>query len=138
MTEREVHFAEKLTELLQKAKTKKNVLNYSEIGDNFKGMEFTAEDAEKVLDFLEANGVDVLRMEDTVRDDEVLLLSDDDEASIEDDADAEIDVEKIDLSVPEGVSIEDPVRMYLKEIQEICRPRHAVPRPDPGGKSRPY
>ena len=119
MTEREVHFAEKLTELLQKAKTKKNVLNYSEIGDNFKGMEFTAEDAEKVLDFLEANGVDVLRMEDTVRDDEVLLLSDDDEASIEDDADAEIDVEKIDLSVPEGVSIEDPVRMYLKEIGKV-------------------
>ena len=119
MTEREVHFAEKLTELLQKAKTKKNVLNYSEIGDNFKGMEFTAEDAEKVLDFLEANGVDVLRMEDTVREDEVLLLSDDDEASIEDDADAEIDVEKIDLSVPEGVSIEDPVRMYLKEIGKV-------------------
>ena len=119
MTEREVHFAEKLTELLQKAKTKKNVLNYSEIGDNFKGMEFTAEDAEKVVDFLEANGVDVLRMEDTVRDDEVLLLSDDDEASIEDDADAEIDVEKIDLSVPEGVSIEDPVRMYLKEIGKV-------------------
>ena len=119
MTEREVHFAEKLTELLQKAKTKKNVLNYSEIGDNFKGMEFTAEDAEKVLDFLEANGVDVLRMEDTVRDDEVLLLSDDDEASIEDDADVEIDVEKIDLSVPEGVSIEDPVRMYLKEIGKV-------------------
>ena len=119
MTEREVQIAEKLTELLQKAKTKKNVLNYSEIGDNFKGMEFTAEDAEKVLDFLEANGVDVLRMEDTVRDDEVLLLSDDDEASIEDDADAEIDVEKIDLSVPEGVSIEDPVRMYLKEIGKV-------------------
>ena len=119
MTEREVHFAEKLTELLQKAKTKKNVLNYSEIGDNFKGMEFTAEDAEKVLDFLEANGIDVLRMEDTVREDEVLLLSDDDEASIEDDADAEIDVEKIDLSVPEGVSIEDPVRMYLKEIGKV-------------------
>ena len=119
MTEREVYFAEKLTELLQKAKTKKNVLNYSEIADNFKGMEFTAEDAEKVLDFLEANGVDVLRMEDTVREDEVLLLSDDDEASIEDDADAEIDVEKIDLSVPEGVSIEDPVRMYLKEIGKV-------------------
>ena len=128
MTEREVHFAEKLTELLQKAKTKKNVLNYSEIGDNFKGMEFTAEDAEKVLDFLEANGVDVLRMEDTVRDDEVLLLSDDDEASIEDDADAEIDVEKIDLSVPEGVSIEDPVRMYLKEIGKVA-PSRDLPRP---------
>ena len=119
MTEREVQIAEKLTELLQKAKSKKNVLNYSEIGDHFRGIDFNAEDAEKVLDFLEANGVDILRMEDTVRDDEVLLLSDDDEASIEDDADAEIDVEKIDLSVPEGVSIEDPVRMYLKEIGKV-------------------
>ena len=119
MTEREVQIAEKLTELLQKAKSKKNVLNYSEIGDHFRGIDFNAEDAEKVLDFLEANGVDILRMEDTVRDDEVLLLSDDDEASIEDDADVEIDVEKIDLSVPEGVSIEDPVRMYLKEIGKV-------------------
>ena len=95
MTENEVKFAEKLTELMVKAKEKKNVLNYRDIGDAFKGMTFTAEDAEKTLEFLEANGVDVLRMEENTHDDEVLMMSDDD------------------------VSIEDPVRMYLKEIGKV-------------------
>ena len=83
MTENEVKFAERLTELLVKAKEKKNVLNYKDIGDTFKGMTFTAEDAEKTLEFLEANGVDVLRMEENTHDDEVLMMSDDDEVSIE-------------------------------------------------------
>ena len=119
MTENEVKFAERLTELLVKAKEKKNVLNYKDIGDTFKGMTFTAEDAEKTLEFLEANGVDVLRMEENTHDDEVLMMSDDDEVSIEEEEEAEIDVEKIDLSIPEGVSIEDPVRMYLKEIGKV-------------------
>ena len=119
MTENEVKFAERLTELLVKAKEKKNVLNYKDIGDTFKGMTFTAEDAEKTLEFLEANGVDVLRMEENTHDDEVLMMSDDDKVSIEEEEEAEIDVEKIDLSIPEGVSIEDPVRMYLKEIGKV-------------------
>ncbi|MBR3070211.1 MAG: RNA polymerase sigma factor RpoD [Lachnospiraceae bacterium] len=119
MTENDIKFAERLTQLLLMAKKKKNVLNYSEIGDAMKGLPFTAEDAEKTLDFLEANGVDVLRMEDNIKDDEVLLISDDDEINIEDDEDLDIDVEKIDLSIPEGVSIEDPVRMYLKEIGKV-------------------
>ena len=119
MTDNEVKFAERLTELLVKAKEKKNVLNYKDIGDTFKGMTFTAEDAEKTLEFLEANGVDVLRMEENTHDDEVLMMSDDDEVSIEEEEEAEIDVEKIDLSIPEGVSIEDPVRMYLKEIGKV-------------------
>ncbi len=119
MTENEVKFAEKLTELLVKAREKKNVLNYKDIGDTFKGMPFTPDDAEKTLEFLEANGVDVLRMEENTHDDEVLMMSDDDEVSIEEEEETEIDVEKIDLSIPEGVSIEDPVRMYLKEIGKV-------------------
>ena len=119
MTENEVRFAEKLTELLLKAKEKKNVLNYKEIGDALQGMPYTAEDAEKTLDFLEANGVDILRMEENPHDDEVLMMSDDDEVGVEEEDDADIDVENIDLSIPEGVSIEDPVRMYLKEIGKV-------------------
>ena len=119
MTENEVRFAEKLTELLLKAKEKKNVLNYKEIGDAFQGMPYTSEDAEKTLDFLEANGVDILRMEENPHDDEVLMMSDDDEVGVEEEDDADIDVENIDLSIPEGVSIEDPVRMYLKEIGKV-------------------
>ena len=119
MTENEVRFAVNLTELLLKAKEKKNVLNYKEIGDAFQGMPYTAEDAEKTLDFLEANGVDILRMEENPHDDEVLMMSDDDEVGVEEEDDADIDVENIDLSIPEGVSIEDPVRMYLKEIGKV-------------------
>ena len=119
MTENEVRFAEKLTELLLKAKERKNVLNYQEIADAFQGMPYSAEDAEKTLDFLEANGVDVLRMEENPHDDEVIMMSDDDEVGVEEEDDADIDVENIDLSIPEGVSIEDPVRMYLKEIGKV-------------------
>ena len=119
MTENEVRFAEKLTELLLKAKERKNVLNYQEIADAFQGMPYSAEDAEKTLDFLEANGVDLLRMEENPHDDEVLMMSDDDEVGVEEEDDADIDVENIDLSIPEGVSIEDPVRMYLKEIGKV-------------------
>ncbi len=48
---------------------------------------------------------------------DVLLLSDDDEINLEEEE--EVDVENIDLSVPEGISIEDPVRMYLKEIGKV-------------------
>ncbi|MDO4615548.1 MAG: RNA polymerase sigma factor RpoD [Lachnospiraceae bacterium] len=119
MNQNDILFAEKLTQMLTAAKQKKNVLSYNEIGDFFKDVPFQPDDAEKVIDFLEANGVDVLRMEDNKSEDEVLLMSDDDEGNIDEEEDAEIDVEKIDLSVPEGVSIEDPVRMYLKEIGKV-------------------
>ncbi|MDO4805407.1 MAG: RNA polymerase sigma factor RpoD [Lachnospiraceae bacterium] len=119
MTENEVKFAEKLTRLLMKAKEKKNVLNYKDIGETFQDMPFTAEDAEKTFSFLEANGIDILRMEENTPEDEALLMSDDDEVSIEEEEEVEIDVEKIDLTIPEGVSIEDPVRMYLKEIGKV-------------------
>ena len=67
-------FAEKLTQMLISAKGHKNVLSYTEIGEFFKGIPFTAEDAEKTIEFLEANGVDVLKMEDSQNDDEVLLI----------------------------------------------------------------
>ena len=103
-------FAERLTELLLLATQRKNVLGNKEIDDCFRDITFTAEDEEKTIDFLEANGVDVLRMDDTENDDEVLLLSDDEEAEIGEEE--EVDMENIDLTVPEGVSIEDPVRMH--------------------------
>ena len=108
-------FSEKLVELLELAKKKKNVLEYQEISDFFKDQSLEVEQMEKVLDFLEASGVDVLRISGN---DEELIL--DDEADIEKmDDEEEIELDKIDLSVPEGVSIEDPVRMYLKEIGKV-------------------
>ena len=110
-------FSEKLVELLELAKKKKNVLEYQEISDFFKAQPLEVEQIEKVLDFLEASGVDVLRISGN---DEELILDVDDDADIEKmDDEEEIELDKIDLSVPEGVSIEDPVRMYLKEIGKV-------------------
>ena len=86
------------------AKKKKNVLEYQEISDFFADMPLEEEQMEKVLEYLDQNNVDVLRItDDDDVDDEEIILTDEDE----------VDVENIDLSVPEGVSIEDPVRMYL-------------------------
>ena len=103
-------FQQKLKDLLALAKKKKNMLEYQEISDFFADMQLEAEQFDKILDFLEANNIDVLRITDDDSDDEILLDVDDED---------EIEVEKIDLSVPDGVSIEDPVRMYLKEIGKV-------------------
>ena len=103
-------FQQKLKDLLALAKKKKNMLEYQEISDFFADMQLEAEQFDKILDFLEANNIDVLRITDDDSDDEILLDVDDED---------EIEVEKIDLSVPDGVSIEDPVRMYLKEIGTV-------------------
>ena len=109
-------FSEKLVELLELAKKKKNVLEYQEISDFFKDSPLEVDQMEKVFDFLEASGVDVLRITDNSGD-KLLLDNDMDMDGIEDEEEVELD--KIDLSVPEGVSIEDPVRMYLKEIGKV-------------------
>ena len=109
-------FSEKLVELLELAKKKKNVLEYQEISDFFKDQPLEVEQMEKVFDFLEASGVDVLRITDGNADDMIL---DDDGDMDKLDGEDEIELDKIDLSVPEGVSIEDPVRMYLKEIGKV-------------------
>ena len=106
MEEKSMKFIEKLHELLAMAKKKKNVLEYQEINDFFRDMELNAEQFEKILDFLEANNIDVLRISD---DDDDILIDDEEE----------VEVENIDLSVPDGISIEDPVRMYLKEIGKV-------------------
>ena len=103
---RKAAFQKKLAELLELAKDRKNVLEYQEISDYFKDLQLSAEQFEAILDFLEKNNIDVLRLQDN--DDDIILEEDDD-----------VEVEKIDLSVPDGISTEDPVRMYLKEIGKV-------------------
>ena len=109
-------FSEKLVGLLELAKKKKNVLEYQEISDYFKDQPLDAEQMDKIFDFLEASGVDVLRITENSADD--LMLDDDMDIDGLDDEE-EVELDKIDLYVPEGVSIEDPVRMYLKEIGKV-------------------
>lgn len=103
-------FEERLKELLAVAKKKKNVLEYQEINDFFAEFPLEEDQFDKILETLEQNNVDVLRItEDDDVDDEEIILTEEDE----------VDVENIDLSVPDGISIEDPVRMYLKEIGKV-------------------
>ena len=103
-------FEERVKELLNLAKKKKNVLEYQEISEFFRDLPLEEEQFDKILEALEQSGVDVLRIteEDEVDDEEIILTEED-----------EVDVENIDLSVPDGISIEDPVRMYLKEIGKV-------------------
>lgn len=112
MDEGMVKFTEKLKELLEMAKKKKNVLEVQEINEFFGDMELSPEMIERTYEFLESKGVDVLRITDDISDDDIIL-------EMENDGEEEEDLENIDLSVPEGVSIEDPVRMYLKEIGKV-------------------
>ena len=108
-------FEEKLTGLLAEARKKKNVLEYQEILNYFMPQQLSAEQMDRIFECLEQNHVDVLRLDGKDDLDEELFLEE--EAALGEDG--EINMENIDLSVPEGVSLEDPVRMYLKEIGKI-------------------
>ena len=103
-------FEQKIKDLLVMAKKKKNVLEYQEISDFFSDMPLEEEQFERILDALEQSNIDVLRItEDDDLGDEPIILSEEDD----------LDVENLDLSMPEGISLEDPVRMYLKEIGKV-------------------
>ena len=114
MEEKTLTFEEKLSKLLELAKSKKNVLDEKEVLDAFAGEELTPEKLDRIYDSLDKKHVDVLKMsnDDDMDPD---LFSEDEDADPED----EIDVEHIDLSVPEGIGVDDPVRMYLKEIGKV-------------------
>lgn len=107
--EQRLNFQQKLIEILELGKKKKNMLEYQEIADFFKDLNLDPEKFEMVIDYLEQNGIDVLKISNDDDVDDDIILDDEDE----------VEIEKIDLSVPEGVSVEDPVRMYLKEIGKV-------------------
>jgi len=112
MEEKVVTFEVRLKNLVVLAKKKKNILEQQEVMDYFKGIELSSEQMNDIYEYLEEKGIDVLQIGNgDEEDDDVdeLILSEKDE----------IDVEKIDLSVPEGVGVDDPVRMYLKEIGKV-------------------
>ncbi|MCH5342021.1 MAG: RNA polymerase sigma factor RpoD [Acetatifactor sp.] len=102
-------FDEKVKALLALAKKKKNMLEYQEISEFFADLPLEEEQFEKILEVLDQNNVDVLRITEEDVDDEEIILTEEDE----------VDVENLDLSIPDSISIEDPVRMYLKEIGKV-------------------
>ena len=111
MEENAQKFLEKMNELVALGKKKKSILDVQEVNDFFADMELSAEQMEKVFEYLEGHNIDVLR----------ITADTDDDVDIDNmiAEEEEVDMENIDLSVPEGVSIEDPVRMYLKEIGKV-------------------
>ncbi|MCR5321594.1 MAG: RNA polymerase sigma factor RpoD [Lachnospiraceae bacterium] len=110
----QVKFEEKMKELLALAKKKKNVLDYTEVSDAFAELNLEEEQFDKILETLDEKNI-VCNMESSIPDDEDEDADEDIDMSDEED----IDMENIDLSVPDGISIEDPVRMYLKEIGKV-------------------
>lgn len=109
---------EKTKSLIELAKKKKNALEYQEIQEYFRDMNLSEKQLDAVVQYLEEHDIDVLRISEGTADedeDDTLLMND--EPDLEDEE--EVDMENIDLSVPEGISIEDPVRMYLKEIGKV-------------------
>ncbi len=110
MEENIVKFEEKLKDLVSLGKKKKSILEVQEINDFFSDMELEPDQMEKVFEYLETHNIDVLRIsgDDDIDDVDIMISEEDD-----------VDMEKLDLSVPDGISIEDPVRMYLKEIGKV-------------------
>ena len=105
-------YKKKLDELIERGKSKKNVLDYQEILDVFQDMKLDEEHLEVVTGILEKSHIDVLR----VQEDEA---PESDLVNIEGENGEDTDLENIDLSIPDSVNIEDPVRMYLKEIGKV-------------------
>jgi len=113
MEEKTLTFEEKLEKLLELARKKKNVLEQKEIIDFFHGEILSPEQLDQIDEYLENNKVDVLAPDEDLEIDPELFLEE------EDLEEEEIDVDHLELSMPEGVNIEDPVRMYLKEIGTV-------------------
>jgi RNA polymerase primary sigma factor len=108
-------FSKALKGLVELAKSKKNILEYSEINDAFREFELTEDKMDLIMEYLEKANIDMVnssiesgKEDDILLDDDDIILSEEDEVEIIDDVD-----------VLEGVSTEDPVRMYLKEIGNV-------------------
>ena len=101
-----------LKDLVELGKKKDNVLEMSDMEKIFAlhNIEMDDEKTEKVFEYLENQGI-VAMVPESDTDDDVILDVDDEPT--------EEELENIELAVPDGVSIEDPVRMYLKEIGKV-------------------
>ena len=107
---------DKLAELQESAEKKKKTLEFSEIRSALAELQMTEEELDNIRVYFEDRGIDILEIPENDSDpDDLIILADDDLIGLEE----EEEVENIDLTIPEGVSIEDPVRMYLKEIGKV-------------------
>jgi RNA polymerase primary sigma factor len=141
METNQMEIQQQLAELLKYAKEKKNVIDEDDINSFFDGIELSSEDKERIYAYLEDNDIDFLKNHQITSDisdkeaeemanlSEEELLADldtinsiDNMKNIGDDDEYELldgEEVKIDISVPEGIAVDDPVRMYLKEIGKV-------------------
>ena len=106
--DRKAVFEKTLQDLLKAASEKNNLMEESDIQEATKNLHLSKEQYNKILVFLRRNNVDVL-----------VMTEDDDDIDLAIEEEEEVEVENIDLTVPDNVSTEDPVRMYLKEIGKV-------------------
>lgn len=107
----EEKFLDIIESLVKKAA--KNVIDYQDITEAVSEVLDNMDDVDKIYDYLESKKIEIRMEEDDDK------LDDDDDLDDDVDSEDEIDLSKIDLSVPEGIGVDDPVRMYLKEIGQI-------------------
>ena len=109
----EEKFLDIIESLVKKAAKNKNVIDYQDITEAVSEVLDNMDDVDKIYDYLESKKIEIRMEEDDDK------LDDDDDLDDDVDSEDEIDLSKIDLSVPEGIGVDDPVRMYLKEIGRI-------------------
>ena len=109
MSEQVIKFNEKLKELLKYAKSNKNMVTHDEIMERFKDIQISSDKMDALFDFLEKSGIDVAYNEKSV-----IMETEDDDMDFDNS-----DLENIDLSIPDNLNTDDPIRMYLLEIGKI-------------------
>ena len=117
MNENDLKFNERITKMLELSKKNNNSLKYEDIMAEFPDTSEDGELFDRVFEQLEKAKVEIIPMSDKEMDSSALLDEIDDDEKYEGIPD--VDLSKVDLSVPEGVGMDDPVRMYLKEIGKV-------------------
>ena len=118
MEQKETGLEGKILELLNKSKDNNNSLKYEDIVSIIPESSVDGEIFDRILEILEKEKIEIIAVSDSNIEQDPVLFEELDEVEEIDDT-QEIDLASVDLSVPEGVGIDDPVRMYLKEIGKV-------------------
>lgn len=106
---------EQIDALIQKGKANKGVLTYRDVMDLINTLDTVSpEDVEHLYEVITLKGLEIV--DDTSSDDDMLPMVEGDDSGENDEIN---EAELANLTVPEGISIDDPVRMYLKEIGRV-------------------
>lgn len=109
MSEQVVKFNEKLKELLKYAKSNKNMVTQDEIIERFKDVQITTDKMDALYEFLEKSGIDIVYNEKNV-----IMETEDEDMDFDNS-----ELENLDLTIPDNLNTDDPIRMYLLEIGKI-------------------